>query len=129
MSQIRGRDTGPELTIRRALWQLGYRYRLHSPVRGKPDIVFPRERIVIFIDGCFWHRCPLHYQAPAANAHMWEKKISGNVARDRAVDRQLADEGWKVLRIWEHEVENQPVKVVRQITRVIETVRRRSAIR
>ena len=115
MSRIRGRDTRPELAIRKGLWSLGYRYRIDMKLPGKPDIVFPRERVVIFIDGCFWHRCPIHYQAPATNPHFWEKKIHRNVERDRLVDRELASQGWKVKRIWEHEVKEDPLRVIEDL--------------
>lgn len=112
MSRIRGRDTQPEVIIRRMLWSLGWRYRVNSKLPGKPDIVFTRQRLAVFIDGCFWHRCPLHFQAPATNARFWEVKIEGNVRRDREVVERLATAGWSVLRIWEHEAKTDPAEVV-----------------
>jgi len=115
MSRIKGRDTKPELIIRKGLWSLGYRYRIGIKLPGRPDIVFPRKRVVVFIDGCFWHRCPRHYQAPATNPHFWEKKINRNVERDRLVDRELASKGWKVKRIWEHEVREDPLRVIEDL--------------
>lgn len=115
MSRIRGRDTRPELIIRKMLWSLGCRYRVNSKLPGRPDIVFTRQRLAVFIDGCFWHRCPLHYQAPATNPAFWEAKIGRNVRHDRKVDVLLAKEGWSVLRIWEHEVRTDPERVLRVI--------------
>ena len=129
MSRIRGRDTGPEVLVRRALWLRGQRYRLHSALPGRPDIVFPRERIAVFIDGCFWHRCPVHFRKPATNAYAWEAKISGNVERDRQVDVRLIGEGWEVLRFWEHQVDESAAKVAAQITERVAVAQRRLAKR
>lgn len=119
MSRIRGRDTKPEVSLRSALWRRGLRFRKKSRLRGKPDIVFPTERIVVFVDGCFWHRCPQHQTRPAANAEFWDNKLSGNVARDRRTDAILADEEWAVVRVWEHEVENDLEGVVRRLCNLV----------
>lgn len=107
MSRIRGRDTKPEVALRSALWRRGLRFRKKTRLRGKPDIVFPTERLIVFVDGCFWHRCPEHQTRPAANAEFWDNKLSGNVVRDRQVDAVLAAEAWTVVRVWEHEVERE----------------------
>lgn len=104
MSRIRGRDTKPEVMLRKELWRLGLRYRIHHGLPGRPDIVFPSRRVVIFVDGCFWHRCPLHWQAPKNNAEFWERKIAANQLRDERVTRDLEEAGWRVIRIWEHQV-------------------------
>lgn len=125
MSHIRSRNTGPEVVIRKMLWALGYRYRINYRLPGKPDIVFTRQRLAVFIDGCFWHQCPLHYQAPATRPGFWEAKIAGNVRRDRGVDSMLAQDGWSVLRIWEHEVKNDPERVLRL---VLEQLRARTKL-
>jgi DNA mismatch endonuclease, patch repair protein len=77
-------------------WRRGY------PLAGKPDFVFPRQRIAVFVDGCFWHGCPVHATWPKQNAEFWRAKILGNRQRDRAVNRLLRNAGWQVLRIWEH---------------------------
>lgn len=106
MSRNRGKDTSPELLLRRALWRSGIRYIVNSDVFGKPDIVFRRKKIAVFVDGCFWHMCPLHYQAPKDNRDYWEKKKAINQARDREVGECLAENGWFVLRFWEHEVKS-----------------------
>lgn len=104
MSSIRGKDTKPELMLRKALWAVGLRYRLRYKLPGRPDIVFPRYRVAIFVDGCFWHKCPVHFHAPEQNEKFWADKIARNVQRDQAVDRKLRELGWHVVRFWEHEV-------------------------
>jgi DNA mismatch endonuclease, patch repair protein len=101
-------DTAPELRLRSALHRRGYRFRKDFPLPGagrpvRVDIVFPRKRLAVFVDGCFWHGCPQHCRVPAANADYWEPKLRGNSERDRRTDHALADRGWRVLRIWEHE--------------------------
>src|SRR3990167_909880 len=82
MSRIKGKNTKPEVALRKALWGLGFRYRIKSRLPGKPDIVFPALKVAIFVDGCFWHKCPEHYISPKTRVDFWEKKISGNVERD-----------------------------------------------
>jgi DNA mismatch endonuclease (patch repair protein) len=108
MRANRKRDTKPELAVRSALHARGLRFRTHHPIRlsdrlVRPDIVFTRHRLAVFIDGCFWHRCPTHGNAPRANTDYWAPKLDRNVARDRAVDEGLTLAGWDVLRAWEHE--------------------------
>lgn len=107
MQRNRGRDTGPELLLRQALWRLGLRYRLRYPLFGRPDIVFPAKRVAVFVDGCFWHCCPEHGAKPKTNANFWNEKLARNVARDREVTRILNEEGWVTIRVWEHEVKQQ----------------------
>ena len=104
----RRRDTGPELAVRSRLHARGLRYRVDYRVgRGRsaprPDIAFTRAKLAIFIDGCFWHRCPVHGTTPATNASWWKAKLQRNVDRDRANDRELRERGWAVMRFWEHE--------------------------
>ncbi len=115
MSAIRGRDTKPEILLRKALWHKGYRYRLKNRLPGRPDIVFSTERVAVFVDGCFWHGCPEHYQKPATNANFWREKIRRNRKRDREVNALLKSQGWKVLRFWEHEVRNNPETCARHV--------------
>jgi len=79
-------------------------WRRSSTLTGKPDFVFPRLKLAVFVDGCFWHGCPIHGTKPKNNAAFWRKKISANRARDRLVTRTLRAQGWRVLRIWEHEL-------------------------
>ena len=101
------RDTGPELALRHALFALGLRYRVDYALpdlpRRRADIVFPRQHIAVFVDGCFWHRCPEHATFPKTNATWWAKKLQRNWDRDRETDRVLLDRGWTVVRVWEHE--------------------------
>jgi len=103
----RGRDTGPELRLRSALHRRGLRFRVNRRVtdslRGSVDIVFRTARVAVFVDGCFWHKCPSHGTVPKANQDWWTEKLAGNVARDRRTDAALAAEGWTVVRVWEHE--------------------------
>jgi len=106
MSRIRSRNTRPELLLRRALWAAGLRYRLHYNLVGKPDLVLIKARIAIFVDGCFWHGCPQHYSAPNARQEFWKAKLRENVLRDFAADDGLVSKGWKVLRIWQHELKS-----------------------
>jgi DNA mismatch endonuclease (patch repair protein) len=81
---------------------------------GKPDFVFPKQKVVLFVDGCFWHGCPKHSNLPKNNRNFWVKKLDGNKIRDRLVTRELRKMGWKVVRVWEHELRS-PVKVVMKI--------------
>lgn len=103
MGQVRGRDTKPEMVVRRALHGLGFRFRLHRrDLPGRPDIALPKWKTVVFVHGCFWHGhgCEL-FRWPATRPEFWKTKIAGNVQRDReAVQRLLAD-GWRVVTIWE----------------------------
>src|SRR5262249_30770296 len=105
MSRIRGKDTGPELALRRALWKSGLRFRVHYALPGRPDIAFPVKKVAVFVDGCFWHGCPEHGVKPRSNVHFWADKLKKNTARDQAVAKALEKLGWKIVRFWEHEVE------------------------
>ena len=104
MSRIRGSDTTPELLLRQRLWSDGLRYRLKYKVpAGRPDLVFPGARVVVFMDGCFWHGCPDHYVRPSSRSTFWAQKLAENVERDQRQTRELEAAGWRVIRIWEHE--------------------------
>lgn len=116
MSQIRGRDTKPEVSLRKALWAAGLRYRLNFKLPGKPDIVFPRSKVAVFVDGCFWHGCPIHGTRPATNVKFWRKKIESNIRRDQEVNHRLNELGWSVMRIWEHEIKDNLDDVVKRIS-------------
>ncbi|KND17489.1 DNA mismatch repair protein Vsr [Pannonibacter phragmitetus] len=104
MSGIRGKNTKPELALRRALHARGFRFRLHSKkVHGRPDLVLPKYRAVVFVHGCFWHRhkgCR-YATTPATRSEFWQAKFAANVARDSSVRGALLDEGWRVATIWE----------------------------
>lgn len=104
MSRIRGSgNRATELRLIAILRAHGITgWRRNQPLPGKPDFVFPRARLAVLVDGCFWHGCPRHATWPKQNAAFWRKKILGNRRRDRAVNRLLRRAGWRVLRIWEH---------------------------
>ena len=106
MSRIRSRDTKPELLLRRALWAEGLRYRLRYDISGKPDLVFVKPRVAVFLDGCFWHGCPLHYSGPGSRQDFWKTKLKKNVLRDMAVEDILTSENWRVIRIWQHDLKH-----------------------
>jgi DNA mismatch endonuclease (patch repair protein) len=105
MSAQRRRDTVPEMQLRSELWRRGYRFRVDFKVVGRrrADVAFTRSRVAVFVDGCFWHCCPLHGSMPKSNAEWWANKLAGNVSRDRASDDELRSAGWRVVRVWEHE--------------------------
>ncbi|WP_164701493.1 very short patch repair endonuclease [Modestobacter sp. KNN46-3] len=109
MAAIRRADTKPEVALRSALHAAGYRYRkdfrlaLPGGVRPRPDIVFTRRKVAVFVDGCFWHACPLHFSPPRQNTDYWGPKITRNVERDRRYDEALRADGWTVVRVWEHQ--------------------------
>lgn len=107
MSRIRGTNTHPELLLRKALWKKGLRYRLHSRIEGiRPDIVFKTRRLAVFVDGCFWHGCPLHYVRPRSKPEFWADKLRANTVRDQVQTLRLIEDGWMVLRFWEHEIKS-----------------------
>lgn len=116
MARISGVNTTPELIVRRLLWASGLRYRIHARTPGgRPDLVFTRQKMVVYIDGCFWHGCPDHYVRPQSRQEFWDRKLSENVERDRKQVTALVDAGWRVLRFWEHEVRQTPVRVTTAI--------------
>jgi DNA mismatch endonuclease (patch repair protein) len=121
MQSNRGVDTRPEVALRSALHRRGLRFRkgMRPPgteVRCRPDVIFPPARIAVFVDGCFWHRCPDHGTRPKTNAEYWQAKLDRNVARDRANDDALAAAGWRVVRVWEHE---DPVRAAARIATLL----------
>lgn len=107
MSTQKRAGTGLEIALRRALFAAGYRYRVDYPVPGMPrrsiDIAFTRRKVAVFVDGCFWHRCPEHYVAVKNNSSWWEAKLQRNVERDHETTEWLDQQGWRVIRVWEHE--------------------------
>ena len=106
MGRVKGKDTKPELLVRSLVHRMGFRFRLHrTDLPGKPDIVLPRHRKIIFINGCFWHghkNCP-RSKRPETNLDFWNAKIEGNIKRDTRIRRQLSKSGWKVCTVWECE--------------------------
>ena len=119
MARIRSKDTKPELLLRRELWKTGMRYRLHFNLPGKPDLTFTKQRLVIFIDGCFWHKCPEHFVMPKTRTGFWKEKIEKNVIRDARVNRELSELGWNVIRVWEHEVKADVKRLSERIQAVL----------
>ena len=117
MQSNRARDTTLELRVRSALHRSGLRFRKNRPpiegLRCNADVVFPRERVAVFIDGCFWHSCPEHKTAPRTNADWWRSKLTANQERDVANTRSLEGAGWTVVRVWEHEAIDDIVATVR----------------
>lgn len=115
MKANRKRDTKPELLVRRALFSRGLRYRVNfrivaEGVTVRPDIVFLGVKLAVFIDGCFWHSCPIHGTSPKANSQYWGPKLLRNRERDTLVSTALRTAGWEVLRIWEHETPEDAAK-------------------
>jgi DNA mismatch endonuclease, patch repair protein len=105
MSRIRSSDTRPEMALRSALWHRGLRYRLGQRIgSARPDLIMVRERVAIFIDGCFWHGCPVHYLRPRTREDYWSLKLWRNVTRDIEQTAGLIGEGWRVVRVWEHAI-------------------------
>jgi DNA mismatch endonuclease (patch repair protein) len=108
MSQVARRDTAPELVLRRELHRQGFRYYVHRrplpSLRREADIIFPRAKVAVFVDGCFWHGCPDHGRRDhRTNGWYWPEKIARNVERDRDTDQRLQGAGWTVIRVWEHD--------------------------
>ncbi len=105
MQAVKNKKTKLENLVCENLWSKNVRFRRNvKDLPGKPDIAIKKYRVVIFIDSCFWHNCPIHYKAPATNTEFWENKITGNMRRDEDVNAIYKDMGWNILRIWEHEI-------------------------
>ncbi|MCC4598004.1 DNA mismatch endonuclease Vsr [Xanthomonas campestris pv. phormiicola] len=125
MSRIRGKDTKPELTLRKAVHRLGLRYRLHGTrLPGKPDLVFRRYKTVVFVHGCFWHRhagCSIA-TTPKSNTAFWLEKFGKNTDRDKRVAAQLEEQGWRVLVAWECELST-PAKALQTAERLAAAIR------
>lgn len=121
MSRQLRRDTKPELALRKALFARGCRYRVDAPLPGMPrrraDVMFTKQRIAVFIDGCFWHSCPEHATVPQANRDWWTNKLDTNVRRDRETDERLRRLDWSVLRFWEHEDMDSAADIVSELVR------------
>ncbi len=124
MSKIRGKETKPEILVRKYLFSKGFRYRLHDEkLPGKPDIVLPKYRTAIFIHGCFWHGhlgCK-RAKLPTTNTEFWEKKISANIERDKRNIEKLKSEGWNVIVVWQCEIASTKKREVR-LERLIEEI-------
>jgi DNA mismatch endonuclease (patch repair protein) len=129
MARIRGRDTTPELMLRRLLWRVGLRYRLHAKTpAGRPDIIFPGARVAVFVDGCFWHGCPDHYVRPRSSGDFWSRKLIENFRRDGAQTKRLEALGWRVCRVWEHEIFEAGDRALQQVQSALVSVRWRPPV-
>lgn len=121
MQAVKCKNTKLENNVMTYLWQCGYRFRKNvRDLEGKPDIAIKKYKLVIFIDSCFWHKCPIHYKAPATNVEFWENKISGNQKRDNQVTKYYKSKKWNILRIWEHELKDDFDKTMHKIMHFIE---------
>ena len=122
MSNIRSKNTKPELLVRKALWKMGYRYRIHyKELPGKPDIVLTKFKTVIFVHGCFWHRhenC-IDASRPKTNSEYWENKITKNIERDEKHQSQLKKMGWKVIVIWECDLISDRIKNMKLLEKLL----------
>ena len=122
MRRVRQKGTAPELALRRELFRLGLRYRLNTRIPGiprvRPDIVFSKAKVAVFVDGCFWHGCPEHGTSPKANASFWAVKIDANRKRDENTNTKVRSAGWRVIRMWEHE---DPCVAAANIEQVVRT--------
>ncbi len=127
MSRAKRRDTKPELAIRSGLHRAGLRFFVDRPPlpahgrRRRADIVFPTERVAVFVDGCFWHSCPEHGTIPKNNREWWLQKLDDNRRRDVDTDRVLTEHGWTVVRVWEHD---DPGVAVDQVRSIVMEIRR-----
>jgi len=126
MKATRSRDTDAERRLRSALHRRGLRFRVDSPplpeLPRRADVLFARSRVAVFVDGCFWHGCPLHGTTPKENAEWWRDKLAANRRRDSDTNERLAQAGWLVIRVWEHE---DPELAAQRIAEAVETGRRR----
>lgn len=122
MQAIRSRDTKPERLIRRLVHANGLRYRVAAKplpdLRRTADMVFRSAKVAVFIDGCYWHGCPVHYVSPKTNPGYWSDKVARNIARDRDTDQRLAEAGWTVLRFWEHEPPTDCASAIESVVRL-----------
>jgi DNA mismatch endonuclease Vsr len=121
MGRIRGKNTKPELRLRQLLRSAGARgYRVRNNLPGRPDIVFRRELVCVFVDGCFWHSCPrCRIRQPARNVEYWSAKLLRNVQRDKQMRRELRRLGWRVVRLWEHQLQRHPHAAVKRILQLV----------
>jgi len=120
MSRIRSTNTGPEMVLRKALWARGFRYRLSYRIgRIRPDLVFVTPRLAVFVDGCFWHQCPLHGVMPKGNSSFWQAKLQRNTQRDAEANQTLLSTGWIALRFWEHVIDESVEACVTKIEQTI----------
>ncbi|KKR78012.1 MAG: mismatch endonuclease Vsr protein [Candidatus Nomurabacteria bacterium GW2011_GWA2_40_9] len=114
MSKVKSKETNLELCFRKLL--IGYRFRYQPKVFGKPDFALKKLKIAIFIDSCFWHKCPKHFRKPNSNISYWKPKINRNVERAKEVNKQFKKDGWIVFRFWEHDIKVNPEKCINKVS-------------
>lgn len=113
MSRIKSKNTSSELVVRKFLYSKRFRFGINSKLEGKPDIIFPKRKIAVFINGCFWHRHGCDNSVlPKTNRKFWNNKLAGNVRKDKKVQKMLENEGWSVYKIWECELEQKRKKTL-----------------
>lgn len=121
MSRIKGKNTRIEKLLEKEFRKNNIRFRKHPRMFGRPDFLI-NKKLAVFVDGCFWHKCPEHYSEPKSRKGFWIPKIKKNIIRDRKVTRKLRKDGYSVLRFWEHDVEKKPERVVNKIIRKLNSV-------
>lgn len=121
MSRIRSQNTTMEILFARELRRRKISFRQHGALLGKPDFIFPRARVVVFLDSCFWHRCPYHYRQPKSRSEYWLPKIARNVERDKVTRSEYRRCGWKVIRYWEHQIQADILSCVESVINLVRT--------
>ena len=121
MAAVRSRgNKATELALAKLFRAAGLKgWRRHALILGRPDFIFAKERVAIFVDGCFWHGCAKHCRMPASNRKYWVAKIERNVRRDSLTRKTLRSKGWKILRVWEHDLKRRPQQIVRKVAEAI----------
>lgn len=120
MSKIKNCDSKIEVTFRKELWKRGFRYLKNSAKYfGKPDIVLPKHKVVIFVDSCFWHGCARHCRIPSTRKSYWAKKIARNKERDKEVNKHYKKEGWCTIRVWEHDLVSKKSKKFNNLIKIL----------
>lgn len=120
MRRVKSRDSKIEVTFRKALWRIGYRYRKNPKgYFGKPDIILKKYQTVIFVDSCFWHGCARHCRFPTSNKRYWQEKINRNKKRDMKVSIFYRKKGWKSIRVWEHMIVKDVGNAVRRVDKLV----------
>lgn len=121
MRAVKGKNTKIERDFSNLLRARGFRFSKNSKtILGKPDIVFKKQRILVFIDSCFWHGCPKHLRMPSSNKKYWQVKIERNIGRDKEITRKLKHAGWRVIRVWEHAIVANTERSAQRITKALE---------
>mgnify|MGYP001575952176 CR=1 FL=1 len=120
MSAIKSKDTKMEIAFRKVLWNKGFRYSKNSSKYfGKPDLVLKKYKIVIFLDSCFWHGCKNHFRKPTSNKNFWINKIERNKERDKKVNSYYKKNGWRIIRIWEHQIKKDKDVMIEKVLKLL----------